>query len=132
LAKLGRRKEAILAYEQALKLGLRGGKTLKRPIVTDKTESGSINLTTFARLASLYVEEGDTVKALNALKISVAGGGLNSMRLRVQLAHLYWEKGQWKDFGLLVWQLIKMAPRAIWAKSWWRNLQRALHLGDEV
>jgi hypothetical protein len=74
----------------------------------------------------------DAVKALSAPRISVADGGLNSIRdLGCNWARLYWEKGQWKDFGLLVWQLIKMAPRAVWAKSW-RNLQRALHLGDEV
>jgi len=134
LTRLGRRKEAILAYEQALKLGVRDGKTLCRPIVTGETEKclpGFINWTTLARLASLYAEEGDAVKALNALRISVAGGGQNSVRLRLQLARVYWEKGLWKDFVLLVWQVINMAPRAVWAKSW-RNLQRALHLGAEV
>jgi tetratricopeptide (TPR) repeat protein len=134
LAGLGRRKEAILAYEQALKLGVRGGKTLDRPLMTGETENclpGYINWSTFARLARLYAEEGDDVKALNALRVSVAGGGLNSMRLRLQLARLYWENGQWKDFVLLVCQMINTAPRAIWTKSW-QNLQRALHLGDEV
>jgi tetratricopeptide (TPR) repeat protein len=133
LAKLGRRKEAILAYEQALKLGVRGGKTLNRPIVTGEAQGclpGHVNWTTLARLASLYAEKGDAVKALSFLRIIAAGGGLNSMRLRLQLARLYWEKGQWKDFFSLVWQAINMAPRAIWAS--WRNPQRALILGDEV
>src|SRR5262249_4137482 len=117
LAKLGRRKEAILAYEQALKLGLRGGKTLN--IVrgeTGKCLPGYMNWTTLARLASLYAEEGDAAKALSALRVSVAGGGPNSMRLRLQIARLYWEKGQWRDFALLVSQVINMASRAIWAK----------------
>jgi len=124
LARLGRRKEAILAYERALKLGIRGGKTLYRPIATGETEKylpGSINWTTLARLGSLYAEEGDVKKAVDALRVSTAGGGQNSMKLRLRLARVYWEIGQRKDFALLLWQVIKMASTAIWSRSW-RNL----------
>jgi tetratricopeptide (TPR) repeat protein len=77
LAKLGRTKEAILAYEQALKLGLRGYKPVSGPFLTDAREKplfGFMDYATHARLAGLYAEEGATVKALSALRFSIAGG----------------------------------------------------------
>jgi Flp pilus assembly protein TadD len=123
LAKLGRRKEAILAYERALELGLRDD---NGPIVTMWLGFPFVP----ARLASLYAAEGDTAKALSALMFSITTGGLNSTRLRMQLASLYWKNGQWGDFILEAWQVINMAPKAIWTKGW-RNL-RALRLADEI
>jgi tetratricopeptide (TPR) repeat protein len=129
LAKLGRTKEAILAYQQALKLGVSGDKALKGPILTDG-RIGSMDWVTLARLGGLYAEEGDTVKALGALRMSIAGG-LNRMTSRLQLARLYWKQGQWRDFTREVWQVINMALKGMWA-SGRRNLQRALHLVDEL
>jgi Flp pilus assembly protein TadD len=128
LAKLGRRKEAILAYERALML-LGGDKTHYGPILLVKAAMGKLgemNWIVPARLASLYAEEGDTEKALSALEFSITNGGPNSTRLRWKLACLYWKKGQWRDFVLQGWQVINMAPKVIWAVGW-RNLQRTVH-----
>lgn len=131
LAKLGRTREAILAYEEALKLGLKGYKPLKGPILSDARKKRLLDpwhCATHARLAGLYAQEGSTVKALSALRISIAGG-LDSTSLRLQLAHLYWKQGLWGDFTVQTWQAFKMAPREIWAGGW-RILQHAVRLAD--
>ena len=134
LAKLGRTREAILAYERASKLGLKGYKSLKGPILTYASEKhlpvDPQQFATYARLAGLYAQEGATVKALTLLRISIAGAGsLDSTSLRFQLARLYWKQGQWGDFAEHVWQAIKMAPRCIWANGR-RYLLHAMRLAD--
>jgi tetratricopeptide (TPR) repeat protein len=130
LAKLGRREEAILAYERALKLGFRSNDGPTVAGVREKCSLVYMRWTTLALLAGLYAREGDTGKALSVLRISMASGGVKSTRLRLQLARLYWQKQQWADFVRLAWQVINMAPRAIWAKGW-RHLQRTLHFDGE-
>jgi tetratricopeptide (TPR) repeat protein len=127
LAELGQTSEAIVAYEHALKLELMRHKTLKGPILTDAREKTSLDRrhwATHARLASLYAEVGATAKALNALRLSIAGG-LDGARLRFQLARLYLKQRQWSASVPQAWQAIKFTPRAIWARGR-RILQRAL------
>jgi tetratricopeptide (TPR) repeat protein len=127
LAKLGRTREAILACEQALKLGLMGHKSLEGPILTHARNELLLDpwhCETHSRLARLYAQEGAMVKALNALRISIAGG-LDNARLRLQLARLYWRQGQRGNFAIQTWQAMKMVPGNVWA-SCRRNLQRAV------
>jgi tetratricopeptide (TPR) repeat protein len=128
LANLGRRKEAILAWEQALKLGLTGHKPLRAPIVSYAPENASYDFkscqrlvdpwhcATHARLARLYLQEGATTKAISAIRFSLAGG-FDSVRLRLQLAYLYWKQGQWGILAVQICQVIKMMPRAISARG---------------
>jgi tetratricopeptide (TPR) repeat protein len=131
LAKLGRKRNAMLAYERALKLGLKGYRPLNGPILTYAGEKRLLDpwhCDTHARLAGLYARQGATVKAINALRISIAGG-LDSTSPRLLLARLYWKQGQWQNFAVHAWQAIKMAPKDIWA-SGWHNLQDAVRLAD--
>jgi len=113
LAKLGRRREAILAWERALKLGLTGHRSLEGPILTCAPEKGLVDPwhpATQARLARLYSQEGATTKAIAAIRFSIAGG-LDSVGMRLQLAYLYWQRGQWDVLAAQMWQAIKMLPR---------------------
>jgi tetratricopeptide (TPR) repeat protein len=131
LAKLGRTKEAISAYEYALKLGSEGHKPLTGPILTETREKGLLDRmhsVTHTRLADLYIKEGAPVKAISALTISIACGS-DGARLRLRLASLYWQQRQWSEFVLQAWKVIKLIPKTIWARSC-RKLQRAFRKGQ--
>ena len=131
MAKVGRTKEAILACERALKLGLRGHKPLEGPILTYAGETRLLDpwhCVTHARLAGLYAQEGATQAAIDGFRISIAGG-FDSASMRLQLARLYWRQGRWRNLAAEAWQAIRMAPRNIYF-SGRRHLQRALRLAE--
>jgi tetratricopeptide (TPR) repeat protein len=129
MAKLGRTTEAILAWEQALKLGLRGHKSLEGPITTNAR--GRLldpwHCATHARLAGLYAQEGATQAAIDALRISIVGG-LDGTSLRLQLARLYWRQGRWWNLAAEAWKAISIAPSGICR----RHLKRALRLAGRL
>jgi tetratricopeptide (TPR) repeat protein len=129
LAKLGRSSEAILAWEQALKLGLKGHKPVGGPIFTHtRPLSDPWHFATYARLARAYVHQGATQKAIDGLRISIAGGWDNAS-LRLQLARLYWRQGKWRDVATQCWQAMKIAPKDIYLTAR-RHFQRAAQFGE--
>jgi tetratricopeptide (TPR) repeat protein len=135
MAKLGRTNEAILAFEQALKLGLMGHKPLEGPILTYAKGKPLLDplldpwhFGTHARLANLYARKGATQKAIDGLRMSMAGR-FDSARLRLQLARLYWRQGRWRNFAGQCWQAIRMAPKDIYWSSR-AGLQRVLRLAE--
>jgi Flp pilus assembly protein TadD len=131
LAKLGRTSEAILACEQALKLGLAHHKSLQSPILTYAT-GGALcdpwHLETHARLAGLYARQGATQKGIDGLRISIAGGW-GGARLRLQLARLYWKQGKRRDLAAQCWQAIKIVLGNVYFKGK-RGLQCAVRLSE--
>jgi tetratricopeptide (TPR) repeat protein len=130
LAKLDRPSEARLAWEQALKLGLTGHKPLGAPIFTHAASplSDPWHFATHARLARIYAREGATQKAIDGLRISIAGGW-DSASLRLQLGRHYWRQGKWRDLAAQCWQAIKIAPRDIYHMGR-RYVRRAALFGE--
>jgi tetratricopeptide (TPR) repeat protein len=129
MTELGRTKEAIFAYEQALRLGLSGHKPLEGPILTNPVGRPLLDpwhFTTQGHLARLYAKEGATQKAIDWLRISIAGG-LESADLRLRLARLYWRQGQWREFIAQCWRAIRLLPSEFYS-SCRRHLQRAVAL----
>ena len=114
LAKLKRTDEAIVAWERALKLGLRGHKSLDGPILTNGVRllNDPWHSDTHARLARLYAQKGATQAAIDALRIGIAGG-LDNANLRLQLVYLYWRQGKWKHIFVNAWQAMRLAPKGI-------------------
>jgi tetratricopeptide (TPR) repeat protein len=131
LAKLGRTSEAILACEQALKLGLAHHKSLQSPILTYATGQalcGPWHFAMHARLAELYAQQGATQKAIDGFRISIAGGS-DSANYRLQLALLYWKQGKRCDTAVQCWRAIKLA---LW-NTYFRgkkNLQLTVRLSE--
>jgi tetratricopeptide (TPR) repeat protein len=129
LAEVGRTSDAILSYEQALKLGLAFHKSLDGPILTYATGgalSDPWHFATHARLAGLYARHGATQKAIDGLRISIAGGW-DSATVRLQLARLYWQQGKWLDIAAHCWQAIKIVSMDICFKGM-RRIQQMVEL----
>ena len=133
LAKLGRTSEAILACEQTLNLGLTGRKPLAGPILTYPNPTGRAlfepwHFATHARLAALHAQEGDTQKAIGGLRFSIAAG-VDSVGLRLQLARLYWQQGQWRELAAQCRHAIKLVSQGTYF-SGRRHLQHALQVAE--
>lgn len=115
LAKLKRTDEAIVALERALKLGLRGHNSLEGPITTNRRRplSDPWHCDTYARLARLYARKGSVQAAIDALRIAISGGR-DSASQRLQLARLYWQRGDWRSAVVQGWLAIGKAPKCFW------------------
>jgi len=126
LMKAGKNNEAIKAYEQALKLGLRGHKPLLGPILT-KIGTNKVldpwHCNAYARLATLYEHKGATAKALDALRISIAGG-LDDVMSHLRLAHLYIKQRCLRNAVAELWQALEASPKDAWRR--WAVLRQQL------
>ena len=132
LAKQGRRQEAVAAYERALKLGLMGYKPLTGPILSHSPGHRLLldpsHCDTHARLAVLYAGNGDTQKAITALRIGIAGG-FGTAAVRWRLARLYARQHAWRKSASESWQAVKAMPKAVrrsYLRLRWRLRGRGL------
>jgi tetratricopeptide (TPR) repeat protein len=126
LVKLGRNQEALTVYERALKLGLMGHKPLSGPILTHVQKNRLLDpwhCHAHIRLAALYERNGAATKAVNALRISIAGG-LNSVAIRLRLARLYAKQRQWRKSAGETWQAVQAVPKGV--QMGYRRLHRQL------
>src|SRR5262249_41436926 len=98
LVKLGRRQEAQSAYERSLKFGLMGYRPLTAPILSHALNTPRLmdpwHGETHVRLAALYERNGDTAKAMTALRFGIAGGFGNAT-VHWRLARLYARRCDW-------------------------------------
>lgn len=128
LLKLGRRREAIAAYEKSLQLALNGQESLhespgiaaERPRLNDQR-----HFETFLRLGKLYFALGEQDRAGRHLRMAAAGG-LDGVALRCRLASLAFRQKRWKTAGLEMaqaWkQLALQTGRSFW--TLWRGVRR--------
>jgi len=125
LVKQGKKREALAAYERTLKLGLMGHKPLSGPILTHAPDHGLLDpwhCDTHARLAALYEWNGGATKAVNALRIAIAGG-LGSAAIHLRLSRLYARQRQWRKSAGEIWQAMKISPQdaqRAYARLRWR------------
>ncbi len=114
LARQGRRREAITAYEKSLLLTLHGRKPLDGPIVTH--EDGRLgdpgHFYIHGRLARLYELQGEEAKAINAYRLSIAKGD-DGILPRSRLARLYVKTGQWRPAFKEAARAVKIIPREL-------------------
>ncbi len=113
LVKQGKTQDALTAYERALRLGLMGHKPLSGPILTHAIDHQILDPWHFeahTRLAALYEQNGDLTKAVNALRISIAGG-LDSVAMRLRLARLYAKQRHWRQSAGEIWKAVKVSPK---------------------
>ena len=126
LVKQGKPQEALAAYEKTLKLGLMGHRPLGGPIVSQAKAHQILDpwhSYTHTRLAILYERTGATAKAINALRIGMAGG-LGTFTRHIHLARLYVRQHQWRKSATEASQAVRSAPRDI-RRVFWR-LRRQL------
>jgi tetratricopeptide (TPR) repeat protein len=119
LGKKGDKEQAILAYERALRLGLRGHKPLFGPIVTNigaNRIQDPWHSKAYARLSVLYEESGSIEKAVNALRISIAGS-MDGVMSRLRLSRLYIKQRCWRNAGLEICQALRASPKDV-RKRW--------------
>jgi tetratricopeptide (TPR) repeat protein len=119
LAKKGKKERAINAYERALKLGLMGHKPLSGPILTNIGANRILDpwhSKAYARLSVLYEQGGSIEKAVNALRISIAGS-VDGVMSRLRLARLYIKQRCWRNAVLEIWQALR-ASRKDARKRW--------------
>jgi len=126
LARQGRRPEAIRLYERSLKLALAGQKPVTDIIATDPGLLDPQHFSTHGRLARLYQMEGETAKAVNFYRLSIAKGG--GFWPRSRLAHLYLKQGQWQQSAQEAAAALMMIPGELHGagKKVWRRLRRVL------
>lgn len=136
LQKLGRRREAIAAYEKSLKLALAGQESLyespgfaaERLRLNDRR-----HFDVFLRLGELYLALGELDRAGQHLRMAAAGG-LDGVVLRCQLASLAFRQKRWKTLGLEIaeaWkQSIVQAARSLW--TLWRGVRRPFQRAYEL
>jgi tetratricopeptide (TPR) repeat protein len=94
--KLGRLREAIAAYEKSLKLSLSGRVSLRNnPAISAERPqwNDASHFVVFLRLGQLYRAAGDPERASRFLRMAAAGG-VDSARLRLQLASLAFSQGK--------------------------------------
>ena len=132
----GRRKEAIAAYNQSLKLALLGHEPLQssgviaanRPPVIDNS-----HFSVYRGLGRLYFEEGDNTHALQHLRMAAAGG-VDDPLSRFLLARIAFRQRRFAGFAaelaLALEQVLVLAV-AISKKacrSSWKPIRRAIEL----
>jgi len=96
--KLGRRPEAISAYEESLKLALNGQEALHEcpGIGTERFPLNDMrHFDVFLHLGKLYLNLGERGRATNLLRMAAAGG-LDGVGLRLQIASHEFRGKQWK------------------------------------
>ena len=119
LVKKGEKERAMSAYERALRLGLMGHKPLSGPILTNVGTNRMLDPwhgKAYARLSELYEQSGSVDKAVNALRIAIAGGVDNAM-IRLRLARLYVKQRYWRGAVLEIWQALRSAAKGV--VNWW-------------
>jgi tetratricopeptide (TPR) repeat protein len=95
--KMGRLREAIVAYEKSLKLSLSGRVSLRNsPIISAERPRWNdlSHFGVFLRLGQLYHATGEPERASQFLRMAAAGG-LDSTPLRLELASLAFSQGKW-------------------------------------
>lgn len=123
LQNLGRRREAIAAYEASLKLALAGLQSLdecagiaaERPRLSDPHHFG-----VYTNLGKLYFALGEWDRAGRHLRMAAAGG-LDGVILRCRLTFIAFRQKRWKTVGLELMQVCKQLGvqageifRALW------------------
>ena len=120
LARQGRRREAIEAYERSLRLALAGCRALDAPILSRGEGAPHMqdpdHCRTYARLARLYALEGRVSEAINGYRMSIAGGHDGAVS-RSHLAQLYAKQKQWRNASSEAWQAVKRVPLDLWAAA---------------
>ena len=119
LVKKGKKEGAVKAYERALKLGLMGRKPLSGPILTNIGVNRILDpwhSKAYARLSALYEQSGSIEKAVNALRISIAGS-VDGVMSRLRLARLYLKQRCWRNAALEIWQALRALPNDV-RKRW--------------
>jgi tetratricopeptide (TPR) repeat protein len=134
--KLGRRREAIAAYEKSLQLALTGQESLhecpwiaaERPRLSDRR-----HFDVFMRLGGLYLALGELDRAGQYLRMAAAGG-LDGVVPRCRLASLAFRQKRWKTVGLELaqaWkQLAVQTGRSL--RKLWRGVRRPFLRGYEL
>ena len=109
----GHRREAVAAIERSLKLGLAGHKSLTGPIATVPDDECRLrdgeHCRAYARLGGLYASIGDISHAINAYRMSIAGG-YGGAFIRMQLARLHGRRRQWRPAARETWSAIRTLP----------------------
>ena len=124
LARQGRRQEAIAAYEKSLMLALKGHQPLTEAIATG--HQGLLDPDHFSihgRLARLYELQGETVRAINSYRMSIAKDA-DCFGSRVRLARLYLKQRQWRKSAQEAGWAATMVPQVV--RKTGRRLRRAL------
>jgi tetratricopeptide (TPR) repeat protein len=121
LAKQKRPREAILAYEEFLKLVLHGHKPLTQAIITQPPSECLIDADHFdihTRLARLYEATGAIGQAITGYRLGIAGGEDGPM-IRFRLMRLYLRQKQWRQAAQQVWPGAKAALVGAWTTGRW-------------
>jgi tetratricopeptide (TPR) repeat protein len=130
LAGQKRYQEAIHAYQQSLKLVLRGHKPLTDYIITDPRSDlvidphhGAIHV----ELARLYEATGALTQAITAYRFGIAGGEGGVLN-RARLVRLYLTRKQWRQAAQETWQAARAIPAGAWqaGRRAWRRLRRTM------
>ena len=116
LSKMGRREEAIQAFNQTLKLALRGYKSvLDGLIITAPKEAfqsdpyhGRVHIF----LAHLHAQAGDLAAAINGYRMGIAMGK-DSVSVRSRLALLCLRQHKWGASARESWQAIAKIPGSL-------------------
>jgi tetratricopeptide (TPR) repeat protein len=130
LQKLGRRREAVAAYEKSLKLALAGQESLNESpwIAAERLRlNDRRHFDVFLRLGELYLALGEQDHAGQHLRMAAARG-LGGAALRCRLALLAFRQKHWKTVGLELAQALKqlaVETGKILSKRW-RGLRRPL------
>jgi hypothetical protein len=121
LAKQKRPGEAILAYEESLKLVLHGHKPLTQAIITQPPGELLIDADHFkihTRLARLYEATGAIPQAIAGYRLGIAGGEDGPV-IRFRLMRLYLRQKQWRQAAQQVWPGGKAALVGAWMTGRW-------------
>ncbi len=103
--------EAAAAYEQSMKLALKGRRPLGETIVTGEGRRlvDDAHAHTYARLGRLYEKLGQRARAINAYRIAAAAGYARSW-LRLRLVKLCLAERRWQAAGGHLWRALNLAP----------------------
>ncbi len=134
--KLGRRSEAIAAYEKSLKLALAGQESLHESpgIAAERLRlNDRRHFDVFLRLGVLYHALGELDRAGQLLRMAAAGG-LDGMVLRLRLASVAFRQKRWKTVGLELAQAGKQLAVQTHRSSWnlWRGARRPFRRAYEL
>ena len=128
LQKLGRRREAVAAYEKSLKLALAGQESLQESpgIAAERLRlNDRRHFEVFLELGELYLSLGEQDRAAQHLRMAAARG-LGGPVLRCRLALLAFRQKRWNTVGSELAQagkqLAVQAHRSLW--TLWRGVRR--------
>jgi tetratricopeptide (TPR) repeat protein len=134
LAKQKRHGEAILAYQESLKLVLHGHKPLTQAIITQPPSELLIDAHHFAihiRLARLYEATGAIAQAITGYRLGIAGGEDGPV-IRFRLMRLYLRQRHWRTAAHQTWPGVKAALVGAWTtgrrafRQVWRTGRRLI------